>query len=405
MKFHRTWRLSVAAVAVGVLALGASVSSGASATSASTITYAEAPGAAPNWIFPYTGYLNFSASNINEFQQLMYRPLYAFGLGATAAYDPSLSLASAPVLSGGGRIVTLHLKGWRFADGQIVNATSVMFFLNLYHADPTSYGGYTPGVGIPDDLVGASGSGLTVVLHMKSSVNANWILYNYLSQITPLPDRWDMVSAHAAGRCATGIYGAASTDASCKAVEAYVDKLAGTTSDFTSAFWQGGVDGPWRLTSFDAAGNATFQPNPSYSGPQRAQVRYLKEVAYTSESAEVSDLNAGKISIGYVEPTDLATPAPKSGEPGANLPSLNAHYRLSVSTPYAFDFAELNFTTSNPVQSEFQQLYVRQALQESIDEPGIVRNVFDNYAAPTYSPLPVTASPALSQVPKSSVRL
>ena len=29
------------------------------------------------------------------------------------------------------------MKGWKFADGQTVNAQSVMFFLNMYKADPT----------------------------------------------------------------------------------------------------------------------------------------------------------------------------------------------------------------------------------------------------------------------------
>ncbi|MGC2486243.1 MAG: ABC transporter substrate-binding protein [Acidimicrobiales bacterium] len=387
---------------VGALALGLSSTTSASASASSTITYAEGPGAAPNWILPYTGYLNFSASNINEFQQLMYRPLYFFGEGATTAYDPSLSLAATPVVSANGRTITIHLKGWRFADGQIVNAASVMFFLNLYHADPTSYGGYTPGVGIPDDLASASGSGLTVVLRMKTAVNANWFLYNYLSEITPMPDRWDMISAHAAGRCASGTYGAASTDASCKAVEAYLDKLATTTSTFTSAFWQGGDDGPWRLTAFDSAGDATFQSNPHYSGPEHAQVHSVKEVAYTSEASEVGDLESGKLDIGYVDPSDLLVPATKSGSAGANLPALNAKYRLSVSTPYAFNFAEMNYTTTNPLQAEFEELYVRQALQESLDEASIVRNVDDNYAVATYSPLPPTAAPALAKAPKSS---
>ncbi len=373
---------------VGALALGLSSTTGASASSSSTITYAEAPGAAPNWILPYTGYLNFSASNINEFQQLMFRPLYFFGQGATTVYDPALSLAANPVLSPNDKTITIHLKGWHFADGQLVNATSVMFFLNLYHADPTSYGGYTPGVGIPDDLASASGSGLTVVLRMKTAVNANWFLYNYLSEITPMPDRWDVISAHQSGRCATGTYGAASTDASCKAVEAYLDKLAATTSSFPSAFWQGGDDGPWRLTAFDSAGDATFESNPHYSGPEPAQVHSVKEVAYTSESTEVSDLESGKLDIGYVEPSDLTSPAPKSGSAGPNLPALNSKYRLSVSTPYAFNFAEMNYSTTNPLQAEFEELYIRQALQESLDEAGIVRNVDDNYAVANYSPLP-----------------
>ena len=332
----------------------------------------------------------------------MFRPLYFFGQGATTAYDPGLSLAATPVLSPNDRTITIHLKGWRFADGQLVNATSVMFFLNLYHADPTSYGGYTPGVGIPDDLASASGSGLTVVLRMKTAVNANWFLYNYLSEITPMPDRWDVVSAHQSGRCATGTYGAASTDASCKTVEAYLDKLAATTSSFTSAFWQGGDDGPWRLTSFDSAGDATFASNPHYSGPQPAQVHSVKEIAYTSESTEVSDLQSGKLDIGYVEPSDLTSPAPKSGSAGPNLPALNSKYRLSVATPYAFNFAEMNYSTTNPLQAEFEELYIRQALQESLDEAGIVRNVDDNYAVANYSPLPPTASPALAKAPKSA---
>ncbi len=398
MTFNRKLRFFAAfVVAAGATMFSLTGTTGAA--SGATITYAEAPGAAPNWIFPYTGYLDFSAANINDFQQLMYRPLYFFGLGDTSAYVPSLSLATTPVLSDSDHTVTIHLKGWTFADGQEVNAQSVMFFLNLYDADPTNYGAYTPGAGIPDDVASASGSGLTVVIHMKTMVNPQWILYNYLSEITPLPDRWDMTSAHTAGRCAEGAYGAASTKSSCKAVEAYLDKEAVTTGSFTSAFWQGGDDGPWKLFRFDAAGDATFEANPSYSGPQRAQVRFVKEVAYTSEAQEKSDLQNGKIDVGYLDSTDLSQPAPKPGLPGANLGSLNSKYRLSVGIPYAFDFAQINFTASNPLQPEFQQLYIRQALQESIDQTGIVRSVDDNYGVTEDSPMPVTAPVSFGHQP------
>jgi peptide/nickel transport system substrate-binding protein len=398
MTFNRKLRFAVAVmVAVGATVFSLAGSSGAA--SSGTITYAEAPGAAPNWIFPYTGYLDFSAANINDFQQLMYRPLYFFGLGDTSAYVPSLSLAATPVLSNADRTVTIHLKGWRFADGQQVDAQSVMFFLNLYDADPTSYGAYTPGAGIPDEVASASGSGLTVVIHMKARVNPQWFLYNYLSEITPLPDRWDMTSAHATGRCAEGAYGAASTKASCKAVEAYLDKQATATSSFTSAFWQGGDDGPWKLFRFDAAGDATFEANASYSGPQHAQVRYFKEVAYSSEAEEKSDLESGKVDMGYLDASDLSQPAPKPDTVGANLGSLNAKYRMSVAVPYAFDFAQMNFSASNPLQPEFQQLYIRQALQESIDQTAIVRSVDDNYGVTEDSPMPITAPSSFGRQP------
>ena len=53
-----------------------------------TIAFAEAPGANPNFIFPYLGCAYSSVNNINQFQMLMYRPLYWFGLGASTAFVP-----------------------------------------------------------------------------------------------------------------------------------------------------------------------------------------------------------------------------------------------------------------------------------------------------------------------------
>ena len=147
MKFHLKLRFAILVVAASALTYGlVGVSVNAAPPPRGTVTYAEAPGRGTDWIFPYTGYQDYSASNINQFQQLMYRPLYFFGLGATAAYVPSLSLAETPVLRNddNGRS-SLTSRAGSFADGQIVDAESVMFFLNLYEADPTGYGEYTPG--------------------------------------------------------------------------------------------------------------------------------------------------------------------------------------------------------------------------------------------------------------------
>ena len=128
-------------------------------------------------------------------------------------------------------------------------------------------------------------------------------------------------------------------------------------------------------------------------------MRYVKEIAYSSDSAEKADLLDGKIDIGYLAPTDLTAPAPKPGEPGANIGSLSAKYRLSIEIPYAFDFAQLNFSASNPIQPEFEKLYIRQALQESIDQTGILRNVEDNYGVAEDSPMPVTTPAILARQP------
>ncbi len=185
----------VAAIALG-LTLGSSNGNGSTTTTSpstsNTITFAEAPGAAPNYIFPYLGCQYFSVATLSQFQEMTYRPLYWFGTPGSSAVDYSLSPAKAPVFSNGNKTITIDMKGWKFADGQSVNAESVMFFLNMYKADPTSYCGYNKGYGIPDQVASASGSGNTVVIHFTSAVNPNWILYNYLAELTPMPNSWDV---------------------------------------------------------------------------------------------------------------------------------------------------------------------------------------------------------------------
>jgi len=85
-----------------------------------------------------------------------------------------------------------------------------MFFLNMYKADPTSYCGYNGGFGIPDRsrVLRARQQGDD---NFTTSVNPGWILYNYLSELTPMPNAWDRTSATQTSNCASGAYGAAST--------------------------------------------------------------------------------------------------------------------------------------------------------------------------------------------------
>jgi len=136
-----------------------------------TLTFAEGPGANPNYIFPYMGCQFFSVDNINQFETMMYRPLYWFGLGPSSAVQYPLSLAAAPVESSNHRTITINLKGWKFSNGQKVNAESVGFFLNMYKADPTAYCGYNLGYGIPDKLASVTYphglGGSSVVLHFS----------------------------------------------------------------------------------------------------------------------------------------------------------------------------------------------------------------------------------------------
>ena len=409
MGFRRTLGFALAAVLASA-AWGVGAVSGASRVPVphGVVTFAEAPGANPNYIFPFASCQYASTNNINQFQMLMYRPLYWFGLGRSTTFAPAVSLALAPKFTNGDRTVTITMKGWKFADGQTVNARSVMFFLNMYRADPTAYCGYNGGFGIPDQVAGASGSGNTVRINFTTPVNPNWTFYNYLSEITPLPDLWDRTSATQRANCAGGAFGAASTKASCIAVVNYLSTLAAETGTFTGKLWQGGVDGPWRLTAFDNQGNATFQANPSYSGPQKAQVLKVQERAYRTSQAEQNDLVAGRLSIGYLDPSALRSPAAPLGEPRTNWAPLNGRYTMTVGNTWSFNLAALNFSTADPKSAAINQLYIRQALQMSVDQNSLIQTAFKGYGSPVYSPLPpqtpsVLAKPFKNPYPFNAV--
>lgn len=407
MKHPSKMRLSITLAAVAsALSIGliAPTISSAAAAPKGVITIAEAPQATPNFILPFTSSGDgFSVANMNQFQMMMYRPLFWFGAPGSAAYVPSLSIGKTPVVSNGGKTFTITTKGWKFADGQVVNAQSIMLFLNIYKASaatksPYIYAGYVPAVGVPDGIASATGSGNTVTITMKTAVNANWLLYNYLSEISPMPESWDITTAGGAagsGNCASGTFGATQTNTDCMAVLTYLRTTANKTSDFTNSQWESGTDGPWKLQSIDFTGNVTMVPNPTYGGPVKAHVAQVKLVAFTSSSAELSALRTHTIDLGYIDPTSLTAVAPSPGVAGPNLSTLNSTYNLIGGTTWSFNYDLYNLV-GDPASAALSQLYVRQALQEATNQPLTIKAALKGYGVPTYSPLPFGASSAIS---------
>ena len=269
--------LAVAAMSAATLALApASVSGAATPT---TVTWAEPPQAPPNYIFPFMGLAFFSVYNSQTFQYLMYRPLYWFGDGATPNLNIPLSLAAAPTYNSAGNTVTVDLDNYKWSNGETVTAENVMFWMNMLHAEKANWAGYSAGA-IPDDIKSiAINNPEQLTFTLTAPVNNYWFTYNELSQITPMPNAWDITAKGGApnsGGCAAAPYGTA--DKQCKAVYTFLSKQSGydpsnpkaannsLSTYATSPIWAV-VDGPWKLTKFDASGNVTFVPNPAYSGP------------------------------------------------------------------------------------------------------------------------------------------
>ncbi len=412
--------------AVFVLALGTTSFASSSKTSPKSATLTKAPAikmggtaswalppsTTPNWIFPFASLTYFSVYNLTTFQYLMYRPLYFFGqvTNSDPTFNPQLSVAAAPVYSDGGKTVTINLKGWKFSNGQVVDAQSVLFWLNMMKDEgPTEWAGYVPGY-FPDNLVSWSApslTSLTVTMHFNSAYGANWMLYNELSQITPMPEAWDVTSltgAPGSGGCGHLVYTKAVAAACAKVWTFDTDSngksksphMAGDLATYaTNPLWKV-VDGPWTLSAFNSSnGEATFVPNPQYSGPQKPYLAKFIEVPFLSDTSEFAALAAGGSSApqwGYAPSQNIPVNNGPVGSVGANAPQLSSSYNLVPSYGWLINYWAENFNSigDNGVAGYiFKQLYIRQALQTLVNQTAIARAVYKGYAAPGYGPVPV----------------
>ena len=139
---------------------GGSSSSSGSPVKGGTATIALPAGVTYNYIFPFYSVTHASVYNL-QFQYLLYRPLYIFGNNTdnSVAINYALSSASPPVYTNGGKTVVVNLKkGWKWSDGEAVDAQSLIFFLNMAEAEKANWYGYSKGL-LPDNLVSYKATG------------------------------------------------------------------------------------------------------------------------------------------------------------------------------------------------------------------------------------------------------
>jgi peptide/nickel transport system substrate-binding protein len=393
--------LASAAIAVTMVAVTPSVSGASTPT---TITWAEPPQSPPNYIFPFMSLAFFSVYNSEQFQYLMYRPLYWFGDGATPNLNLPLSLAAAPTYNNTANTVTVDLDNYKWSNGETVTAENVMFWMNMLHAEKANWAAYSSGA-LPDDvksIVINNPEQLTFTL--TGPVNNYWFTYNELSQITPMPNAWDITAKGGApnsGGCAAAPYGTA--DAQCKAVYTFLSKQSGydpsnpkaannsLSTYATNPIWQV-VDGPWKLSKFDASGNVTFVPNPTYSGPTKPTVKQFVELPFTSDSAEFNALVGGKVTVGHLPTQDITKGTTNPLKSGPNNPRLS-NFNLEPLYGWAINYFPYNFNSTGDGGNAgpiYKQLYFRQAVQYLVDQPLYNNKIFKGYSVGTYGPVPST---------------
>jgi peptide/nickel transport system substrate-binding protein len=359
--------------------------------SGGTVYFTEGADSTPYYIFPMYSFNDCTTSNVNQLIDMLYRPLYWYGNNYRPTVDHSYSIGRPPVFSDGDKTVTITLNPWKWSDGESVTSRDLAFWMNVVKASPsTEWCGYAPGY-FPDLVTSYSEpSASTFVLHFNKAYDPEWVIYNVLSQLTPLPLAWDRTSLTQPAPRSDNGHLPDTTKAGAAAIYKFLDgqakKLAGWAS---SPLWRV-VDGPFRLQSFTSTGEVTLVPNPSYSGSPKPTISKLVELPYTSDAAIDIALRSGGPSA--------VTVANLPPEYAPAIPTLTAEgYHLNTAASYSFTYFPLNLNSSattspggEPVRYVFRQAYFRRALQHLVDQQGWITAFFLGSANPTCGPIPLS---------------
>jgi peptide/nickel transport system substrate-binding protein len=376
----------VLAVTLALIAVAVAGAGSSHRQAGGTATIALPPGTTPDFIFPLVDGAHYSVANIEQFQRLMYRPLYMFGKNGKPVVNDAASLAQPAVFKKGNTQVTITLKNYNWSDGKPVTARDFTFLLNLLKANKKNWAAYLPG-DIPDNVKSVKISNpKTFTLVLDRAYSPIWFTGNQLSQLMPIPQHvWDKKSASGS----VGNYD--TTTAGAKAVYNFLIGEAKKPSTYASnPLWQV-VDGPWKLSAYRTDGYSAFVPNTRYSGSVKPKIDKFVEQPFTSEQAELNVLRSGGVDYGYLPQSEVA-----------QAKALQAQgYTFAPWISWGINYMPFNFA-SPTVGSMFKQLYIRQALQMVIDQKGYVRSLLKGYGWPTYGPVPVQPSnPYVSEFVKN----
>ena len=316
---------------------------------------------------------NYNGLNDSYFQYLIYRPVYWIGDHGRVVVNPTDSLAYNPTFTDGGRTAVVKLRNYKWSDGTAITSRDVLFFWNLLKVAKNNWAGYVPGE-FPDNVTNVTTpDAQTITFTFDKVYNPDWILYNELSQLSPMPQHvWDIsATGQKPGQLDT-------TPAGAKKVYNYLisqGNAAGTYA--TNPLWQV-VDGPYKVKSFANGNEVTFTANTSYSGPIKPTITTVTLQPFTSDTAEFNVLAAnGNIDYGYVPPQE-----------GSQIPRIKGlGFSTTEATTWSINYMVPNF--NNPtVGPIIQQLYVRQAMAQLIDQNGWVKGPLSGFGRPTYGPVP-----------------
>ena len=275
---------------------------------------------------------------------LMFQPLIWVN-GNSEQIDWSRSLASTITTPDNGTTYDVTLRPWHWSDGVPVTTADVAYAFSLIKQFGTTYSAYGAG-GMPDIVKALniiSPTQFQVVL--KHQVNPNWYIYNGLGQLEPLPQHaWGKYSA---------------------------DQIFQSQSD--TSFFQV-MDGPLLPQKLEIGLDLVMVPNPGWEGPKlhfnRLIWKFVESDGQTVQQVESGDLDMANVPMGLWNAVQ-------------NLPGI---YRVNL--PPSLDFNEIMLNFRNPKVAFFNDVRVRQAMADALNQAEMVALIDHGHGTEIYGPVP-----------------
>jgi peptide/nickel transport system substrate-binding protein len=345
---------------------------GSSSAATDSVDYALPPNFTPNWILPVgtASHLNTNNASIAD---SMWEHLVAYdGSSGTVGWNKKASLATAADFAPDRKSVEITLGDRHWSDGKPVTSRDVEFWYNIVKADKAQWANYSQGQA-PDDWTSLrTVDARHFTITFDKAYNPQWMLANQLSYIAPFPQHaWDRTSAAAA----VGDHDR--TPAGARKVWTFLNTAAANISGYaTDPLWKV-VSGPYTVKSFATSGRVSLIANRHYDGNDRPGIRTVNLLPFTTPAAEENALRSGQVDYGYLDTGDL----------GLKSYFTDHGYSVKPWAGWAVTYMPYNF--DNPAMGAvFRQLYARQAIQYSIDQPTLSKAIFNGTAVPTYGPVP-----------------
>ena len=353
------------AVALAVLVSGCGSTSAAARSAlkpvpGGTIVEALSPQAQVTWYNPLQNPANDTLLN-SQVAYMMYMPLIY--INDKYQIDYQYSIAKRVTYNKAGTVYHVYMNPkYTWSDGAPVTSTDVLWTWKIIQATsstkaqaPWPYANADFG-DIPNGVKSIVANGkyeFTVTLSQPA--NQEWFIYNGLTQLLPLPKQaWNKYPAN------------------------ITREITYLGQEATNPHFDTVVDGPYKLKSAVPSQAWTFVPNKQYTGGAKAYDTLILEFE-GSDASEFAALKTGTVQLGYV---DLSEYGARGGLKG--IDTLHPGYNFG----YNFMAVNMNSDAKGGLGPVFRQLYVRQAIAESIDQAAIDQSVYHGFAPPQYSNIP-----------------